>query len=57
MADIFLCVAKFGSKREKDRQPFQEYPSGNGTNISPLKVAGKMSFLFHWWDVLVPWKV
>ena len=25
-----------------------------GTNISPLKVAGKMMFFFHRWDMLVP---
>jgi len=24
-----------------------------GTDISPLKVAGKMIFLFHRWDMLV----
>ena len=28
-----------------------------GTNISPLKVAGKMIFLFHRWDMLVPRRV
>ena len=25
-----------------------------GTNLSPLKVAGKMMFFFHRWDMLVP---
>ena len=28
-----------------------------GTNISHLKVAGKMIFLFPWWDMLVPRRV
>ena len=27
------------------------------TNISHPKVVEKMSFLVHWWDMLVPWKV
>ena len=42
-------------KGKKIDSPFRS--TLQGTNISPLKVAGKMSFLFHWWDVLVPWKV
>ena len=28
-----------------------------GTNISHPKAVGKMSFLSHWWDMLVPWRV
>ena len=27
------------------------------TNISHPRVVGKMSFLFLWWDMLVPWRV
>ena len=33
-----------------------EYPPGND-HLSPLKVAGKMIFLFHRWDMLVHWRV
>ena len=33
------------------------WPTLQGTNISPLKVAGKMIFLFHKWDMLVPRRV
>ena len=28
-----------------------------GTNISHPKTVGKVSFLSHWWDTLVPWRV
>ena len=28
-----------------------------GTKISHPKAVGKMSFLSHWWDMLVPWRV
>ena len=28
-----------------------------GTNISHSKAVGKMNFLSHWWDMLVPWRV
>ena len=27
------------------------------TNRSHPMVVGKMSFLFHWWDLLVPWRI
>ena len=28
-----------------------------GTNISPTKALLKMIFLFHRWDMLIPWRV
>ena len=38
---------------EDDESPLSIYTL-RGTNISPLKVAGKMIFLFPRWDILVP---
>ena len=60
LGQVRLCLhmknaANWSSHQISSYRPI--YSTFLGTNISHPKAVGKMSFLSHWWDMLVPKRV